>query len=94
MLIISCPDVVNTPLSRKRTRSDSSPTFDDFSPIGIDDLEALCGIEAQLKQGSSPLSKKRKRTPTSSPQVRPRTLDLLKENKVGICVVIIMVRVG
>lgn len=74
-------DVVNTPLSRKRARSDSSPTFDEFSPIGIDDLEALCGIEAKMNQTSSPLAKKRKCSPTPSPRGKPRPLDLLKENK-------------
>jgi hypothetical protein len=82
VLIILSPDVVNTPLSRKRTRSDSSPIFGDFSPIGIDDLEALCEIEAQINQASSPLSKRRRRSPAPMPKVDPRPLELLKENKV------------
>jgi hypothetical protein len=82
VLIRLSSDVVNTPLSRKRTRSDSSPIFGDFSPIGIDDLEALCEIEAQLNQASSPLSKKRKRSPAPLPKVDSRPLELLKENKV------------
>lgn len=82
MLITLSPDVVNTPLSRKRTRSDSSPIFGDFSPIGIDDLEALCEIEARLNQASSPLSKKRKRSPAPLPKIGSRPLEPLKENKV------------
>ncbi|KAG8870131.1 hypothetical protein FRC20_000369 [Serendipita sp. 405] len=59
-------DIANTPLSRKRTRADSSPSFGDFSPIGIEDLEELNKLEASFTQQSSPLAKKRKSTPTKA----------------------------
>ncbi|KAG8818991.1 hypothetical protein FRC17_010635, partial [Serendipita sp. 399] len=69
--------IANTPSSRKRARADSSPSFGEFSPIGIEDLEILNKIEASFTQQSSPLTKRRKSTPTkvveSAPAAHVRT---------------------
>lgn len=68
-------DMSNTPRSRSRLKMDSSPSFGDFSPIGIEDLEALNRAEAALTQAPaiSPLARKRKRSPSPA---SPRHLKL------------------